>query len=78
MLAASGWKSEILHHRRLTSTLASLGFFLQERGYENRFTRYLVSVHNHGRTHRFYIPLGYLLSLFWTTGRMTIWAQKKH
>jgi 2-polyprenyl-3-methyl-5-hydroxy-6-metoxy-1,4-benzoquinol methylase len=79
VLAAGGWQTKrIFHQRVLGNLVASVGYILQDRGFQNRITKLLLAFPETGSLQYPVYPLALLLSLFEQTGRMTVWARKLH
>jgi len=79
LLASSGWRMERVYHQRVLGNLAaSLAFALEDRGLDNRLTRFLAGFPSAGGRlpYRVY-PLASLLAAFGQTGRMTVWARRR-
>jgi 2-polyprenyl-3-methyl-5-hydroxy-6-metoxy-1,4-benzoquinol methylase len=78
VLACGGWKLErVFHQRILVNLFSSAGYWLNERGWENTLTYFLINFNRRPwYVHQMLYPLAYLLSLFGQTGRMTIWAKR--
>lgn len=75
-----GWEIEkVFHQRTLANLIGSLGYWLADR---NKLKSLAKKMSNYPEKSRilpyFLYPLSYLFSLFGQTGRMTVWAKKKH
>jgi SAM-dependent methyltransferase len=78
VLWQGGWRVErIFHQRTLGNLFGSLGYYLRERGHENRLVDWLSGYPLNGKIHILFYPVGWLLSLAGQTGRMTVWARKR-
>ena len=78
ILECSGWKMEkVWHHRFLDNIFSSIGYALQDRGFNNGWVENLSNFANRSGKKQFYLyPLAYIFSLFGQTGRMTVWARR--
>jgi len=78
LLGRAGWKIErVFHQRNLSNLVASLGYWLEDRGGPARVCRALQQFPDRaGRWSYVLYPLAWFMSLFGQTGRMTIWARK--
>lgn len=76
VLSSAGWSVQQVHHQRVLSNLvASIGYFLREKGIV-RVGQHLIDFpDNSGRWHFMFYPLSFLLGSLGHTGRMTIWAK---
>jgi 2-polyprenyl-3-methyl-5-hydroxy-6-metoxy-1,4-benzoquinol methylase len=76
VLQAGGWTIEKVHHQRVLSNLiASVGYVLRNKGYVKLGNKLIAFPQKGGRWSYVLYPLGWLLSVFGQTGRMTVWAR---
>jgi 2-polyprenyl-3-methyl-5-hydroxy-6-metoxy-1,4-benzoquinol methylase len=69
----------IFHQRLLSNAIASLGFVLKDRGLAPHLAEHLIAFPERGgKLHYGLFPLALVLSIFGQTGRMTVWARRKH
>lgn len=78
LLEYGGWQiNRVLHQRFLDNFIASMGYALQDRGYNNQWTKGLIDfARRSGKKQYWLYPLAYPLSRLGQTGKMTIWAKK--
>jgi len=79
LLNTAGWNITKIHHQRILSNLiASLGYYLSDKGYKKAGQALIKFPEKAGRkSHLALYPLAWLLSKFGQTGRMTVWAKIK-
>jgi predicted SAM-dependent methyltransferase len=77
ILNASGWSIEkIYHQRNVTNLIMSVAYALEDRGWPNLGMWLRNFGCRSGLWYYIRFPIGWVLSLFGQTGRMTIWAKK--
>lgn len=78
VLERSGWQlRRVLHQRRLSNLIGSLGHLLQEKGHFSFLAKSLVQFpEGGGKEHYMLYPLAWLLATIGQTGRMTVWARR--
>ncbi|MCU7850085.1 MAG: class I SAM-dependent methyltransferase [Candidatus Thiodiazotropha sp. (ex Lucinoma kastoroae)] len=77
MLTHTGWTTPTIYHQRtLSSLLASMGHFLDDKGYHH-ISRWVVGKpQDPVRLYQVLYPLAMLAATMGQTGRMTVWARK--
>ena len=79
LLAASGWNLEKIYHQRtLGNLIASIGYFLRDKGYAKLGQHLIDFPVRPGVWSYVLFPLAWIFSLFGQTGRMTVWARVKY
>lgn len=78
MLTVSGWEvDKIMHQKNLNNIFPSIGYFVEDHLFTNRFTKWLIQFSDKpGIRHILVLPFAWIASCFGQTGRMTIWARK--
>lgn len=79
LLDAGGWKvTRIQHHRTLANLIASLGYWLTDKGLTGIGGRLVRFPETGGRLGALILfPFAYVAALAGQTGRMTVWAERK-
>jgi 2-polyprenyl-3-methyl-5-hydroxy-6-metoxy-1,4-benzoquinol methylase len=80
ILDKGGFKLErVFHQRLLSNAIASTGYLLKDRKAAAHLAERLIKFPERGKKlHYVLFPLAFALSMFGQTGRMTVWARKKH
>jgi 2-polyprenyl-3-methyl-5-hydroxy-6-metoxy-1,4-benzoquinol methylase len=79
ILDAGGWTvTEIHHHRTVANLVASLGYWLHDKGSKKLGQLLIDFPERGGRLGALMLfPFSWLFALFGQTGRMTVWAKRK-
>jgi len=76
VLSASGWKIHSIHHQRTVNNLiVSLGNLMISKGYRTFGSSLIKLPGRLGKLRYLLHPVGWILSKFGQTGRMTVWAK---
>jgi 2-polyprenyl-3-methyl-5-hydroxy-6-metoxy-1,4-benzoquinol methylase len=80
ILDAGGWRvTRIQRHRTLANVIASLGYWLHDKGFVAIGGKFIRFPETGGRLGALLLfPLAYLAALAGQTGRMTVWAERKN